>query len=97
MIRALTFAVVVLAAGSAHAASGDRTVAASQPASALFAQIVNAATAMCQEAAQQGEVTSVRQCVDVVVARTLAETKREDLTAIAASERPAVLRLLRAE
>lgn len=68
----------------------DRQIAASPSAEVLFTQIVVTATSMCNEAASQGEVFDIGQCVDVLVARTVEGLNRPTLTAYALLARPAI-------
>ena len=68
----------------------DRVISANASPEVLFKQIVVTATAMCNEAAGQGEVFNVTQCVDVVVARTVEELNRPTLTAYALEARAAI-------
>jgi hypothetical protein len=74
----------------AQAEVHDRTISVNTSPEVLFKQIVVTATAMCNEAAGQGEVFNVTQCVDIVVARTVEELNRPTLTAYALLARPAI-------
>jgi hypothetical protein len=89
MLVGATIAFASISTG-AHAEIRDRQIAASSSAQVLFAQIVVTATSMCNEAASQGEVFNIGQCVDVVVARTVEELNRPTLTAYALLARPAI-------
>lgn len=74
----------------AQAEIADRAIPANIAPDALFQQIVLTATAMCNEAANKGEVFEITRCVDVVVARTVQELNRPTLTAYALVARPAI-------
>ena len=75
---------------NAQAEVRDRQISASSSPALLFQQIVKTATAMCNEAAEQGEVFNITQCVDIVVGRTVAELDRPKLTEYALIARPAI-------
>lgn len=66
----------------------DRVVAANVAPEVLYQRIVTTATAMCREAEAAGEVANLGQCVDVVVARTVAEINRPNLTSYARANLP---------
>jgi hypothetical protein len=70
-------------ASVAQADVADRIVQMQGSPAEQYAQIVDAASAMCREAADQGEVFDVRRCVRVVVARTIAEIDRPQLAQFA--------------
>ena len=75
---------------TAQAEVRDRQISASSSPALLFQQIVKTATAMCNEAAEQGEVFNITQCVDIVVGRTVAELDRPKLTEYALLARPTI-------
>lgn len=89
MLVGATMAFASISTG-AQAEVLDRQIAASSSAEVLFTQIVITATSMCNEAASQGEVFNIGQCVDVVVARTVEELNRPTLTAYARLARPTI-------
>lgn len=87
LIGALAFC--ALMAGTAQAEVKDRVVAADVSPQVLYQEIVVAATSMCREAANSGEVFNVSRCVDIVVEKTVAEVNRPSLTSYAQTTTPA--------
>jgi hypothetical protein len=81
-------ALCALFAGFAQAEVSDRIVAADVPPQVLYENIVNAATSMCREGANSGEVFNVSRCVTVVVEKTVAEINRPSLTLYAQTTSP---------
>lgn len=71
---------------TAQADVADQTIAADSNPEMLFKRIVTTASSMCLEAARAGEVVDVAQCVEIVVAQTVAELNQADLTAIAQNQ-----------
>jgi hypothetical protein len=76
-------------AGSAQAQVQDRVLSADAPPQVLYEQIVGAATSMCREAADNGEVFNIHRCVEVVVDKTVAEVNSPSLTSYAQTTTPA--------
>jgi hypothetical protein len=88
------FALALICAGvftPALAEVSDRTIQVQSNPEALFEQIVQTATSMCEEAARAGEIVDVAQCVDIVVMRTVDEMNQADLTTIAQNQRPTLI------
>ncbi|OYU78148.1 MAG: hypothetical protein CFE32_02870 [Alphaproteobacteria bacterium PA3] len=83
-------AFAVLAAGSAQAEIADQKVPANAAPEVVFKQIEQAAVKMCAEAARRDRVVNEAQCVNTLIAYTVAEADRPGLTAIALAERPAI-------
>jgi hypothetical protein len=81
LILAIAFGAFV--PGIAQADVKDRVLVANVAPNVLYQQIVQAATAMCREADSAGEVASVKQCVEIVVAKTISEINTPSLTAYA--------------
>jgi hypothetical protein len=79
----ITLAVSISAPSLALADVKDRVISANVAPEVLYQRIVTTATAMCREAEAAGEVANLSQCVDVVVARTVAEINRPNLTSYA--------------
>lgn len=77
-----------LLAGTAQAQVNDRIVSANVAPQVLYKSIVDAATSMCQEGANAGEVFNVNRCVAVVVAKTVAEVNRPSLSMYAQTTTP---------
>jgi hypothetical protein len=92
LLKKVISAALVSAAcfGGAHAEVVDRAISVSGSPEVLFQQIVVTATSMCNEAAGKGEVFDITRCVDVVVARTVQELNRPNLTAYALVARPSI-------
>jgi hypothetical protein len=90
-MRILMSAVALCAimAGTAQADVQDRVVSADVSPQVLYQGIVAAATAMCREGADKGEVFNVSRCVAVVVDKTVAEINRPSLTSYAQTTTPA--------
>jgi antirestriction protein ArdC len=84
-------ALCALIAGSAQAEVQDRVVSADVPPQVLYQGIVTAATDMCREAADSGDVFDVNRCVAVVVAKTVAEVNKPSLTMYAQTTTPAAV------
>jgi hypothetical protein len=80
----------VLAAGSAQADIADQKVLANAAPEVVFKQIEQAAISMCAEAARRDRVVNEAQCVNTLIAYTVAEADRPSLTAVALAERPAI-------
>lgn len=81
-VRSVVAMACLMSLGMATAAQAevqDRIVVVKGSPAAQYAQIVEVATAMCREAADQGEVFNVRRCVKIVVAATIAEIDQPDL------------------
>ena len=74
-------AATALFGAAAQAQPGDRQVALRGSPETIVAAITDAARAMCADAADKKEIAAadVDVCTDVVVARTVAETRRADL------------------
>ncbi|MEN9855166.1 MAG: hypothetical protein RL186_731 [Pseudomonadota bacterium] len=87
-------ALALLCAGfatTAQADVADQTIAADSNPEMLYERIVTTASSMCLDAARVGEVVDVGQCVEIVVARTVAELNQADLTAIALNQSPTLI------
>ncbi|NJR20249.1 MAG: hypothetical protein HC777_01320 [Hyphomonadaceae bacterium] len=78
-VAAIAYFMSVGLVTAAQAEVRDRIVVVNGSPAAQYAQVVEAASAMCREASEQGEVFNVRRCVKVVVAATIAEMDRPDL------------------
>jgi hypothetical protein len=78
-----------LLVGTARAEVQDRVLTANVAPEVLYQEIVATAKTMCNEAANRGEVFEVNRCVDVVVAKTVAEINRPSLSQYAARITPA--------
>jgi hypothetical protein len=87
LLGAVAFCALI--AGAAQAEVQDRVVAADVSPQELYQGIVVAATAMCREAADAGEVFNVNRCVTIVVAKTVAEVNKPSLTMYAQTTTPA--------
>lgn len=73
-------AICGLFAPAAYADVQDRVIAADVPPEVLYQEIVTTAKSMCREAADNGEVFNINRCTEIVVAKTIAEINRPNLT-----------------